>query len=380
MTLTVLQVIPNLGAGGAEQACVDIVKGLVERGNRALVVSAGGTRVAEVERAGGKHTLYNVRSKNPAKIFKNALWLARFIREEKVDIVHVRSRAPAWSVWLAVQFVPCRFVATFHAAYKFSNPLKKYYNRIMTRADRIIAISDFIAAHIRNAYGIENAKIRTIPRGIDLEHFVLEHATEDHRDTLRQAWHISPDERIVLVPARLSPIKGQDLVIKAMALLHPHGEKFVAVIVGDDQGRQGYRQELEDLIRSEQVQDRVRLVPHCTDMPAAYSLASAVAVPSRVPEGFGRVPVEAMAMGVPVIASSLGATRETMIEGENGWLLPPEDPCAWAEAIQKALSLPAESRADMARSSIQRARMNFDRRQMIAKTLAVYDELMGRGA
>ncbi len=380
MTLTILQVIPNLGAGGAEQACVDIAKGLVERGDRALVVSAGGHRVAEAERAGGKHTLCNVHSKNPCVIVKNAFWLARFIREHKVDIAHVRSRAPAWSVWLAVQMVPCRFVSTFHAAYKYSSEFKKFYNRVMARADRIIAISEFIAGYIRESYGIGAEKIRVIPRGIDLTQFEPENVTEDRRAALRDAWHISAEQRVVLMPARLSPIKGHRLLLKVMALLPESVPQVVAVLVGDDQGREGYRRELEDMIRTENLQDRVRLVPHCADMPAAYSLASVAVVPSQVPEGFGRVPVEAMAMGIPVIGSDLGALKETVVHGKTGFLASFDRPEAWKEALLRVLNGSKEDISMISKQSMKRARENFDKQKMISLTLSVYDELMREGA
>ena len=379
MTLTILQIIPNLGAGGAEQACVDVAAALAARGGRALVMSAGGRRVAEVERVGGEHFLWPVSSKNPFVMLRNARRLARFIHAERVDIVHARSRAPAWSAWLACRMTGCRFVTTFHAAYKFSGAVKKFYNRVMTRADRIIAISDYIAAHVQDSYGVDPQKIRVVPRGIALEKFTPEAVTEARRTALRQAWKIQDNVPLILLPARLSPIKGQSVLIEAMALL-PRACAVQAVIVGDDQGRKAYRQILESLIAARGLEKRVFLVQHCADMPAALSLAAMVAVPSKVPEGFGRVPVEAMAMGKPVLASDLGATRETVVEGETGWLLSPEKPEDWAQAIQKVLALSPPQRASLARTAQERARTLFDTRRMVAATLAVYDELKDEAA
>jgi glycosyltransferase involved in cell wall biosynthesis len=390
MPITVLQIIPNLGAGGGEQACIDMTAGLTARCCRALVVSAGGRRVAEIARLGGEHFEQPVASKNPVKIIKNAFWLARFIRAQKVDIVHARSRAPAWSAGMAARMTKRPFVTTFNAIYKFSNPFKKAYNRSMARGDVIIAISRFVADHIREAYAIDPKKIRIIYRGIDLEKFSPARVTDEQRAALRQSWNVRDGQRLILLPARLSPIKGQALFIKAMALLSrrsPKGEgglpadtDAVAVIVGDDQGREGYRRELEELIRANNLQDKVRLVKHCADMPAAYSLVDLVVMPSFVPEGFGRVPVEAMAMGVPVIASDLGATRETVVENETGWLLPPENPEKWAAAIKQALSLSPEQRAQMAHKAVRRVQTLFNRKNMIAETLAVYDAIMSKGA
>lgn len=377
MPITILQIIPNLGAGGAEQACVDIAAALKNRGDKALVVSAGGNRVAEVRMVGGEHFVRAVDSKNPLVIINNAIWLAEFIRNHKVDIVHVRSRAPAWSAWIASRMASRPFVSTFHAAYKFSNPLKKFYNRVMTRPNRIIAISQFIADHIRDTYDIDAKKIRIVHRGINLEKFSPDHVDETHRALLRNAWAIEKNQRVILLPARLSPIKGHGFLIKAMGLLPSDLlQNVVLVIVGDDQGRAGYRHELNKLIKDNGLQNNVKLVDHCDDMPAAYSLADLVVVPSQVPEGFGRVPVEAMAMGIPVIASLLGATQETILNGNTGWLLPSNDHKLWAETICKALLLSQSQRDQMSNLAVERAHKLYDHKKMVADTLAVYDELM----
>lgn len=372
MPITVLQIIPNLGAGGAEQACVDIVAGLKARGDRALVMSAGGNRVAEIERLGGEHFLWPVASKNPCRIINNARKLARFISDMKVDVVHVRSRAPAWSAWPACRKTGCKFVTTFHAAYKFSNPVKRFYNGVMAKSDRIIAISEFIAEHIRRTYGAGNEKITVIPRGIDITRFSPEAVTEERREALRSAWSIADKAPVILLPARVSPIKGHTLFIEAMARL-PKEIAARAVIVGDEQGRDEYLRNLKSLINALNLQDRVRIAGHCADMPAAYSLADLVVAPSSVPEGFGRAPVEAMAMGKPIIASDLGAFRETIEDGKTGWLLPPESPDAWAEAIGKAIAMTHELRAEMSVAARKAVLSKYDSRWMVRDTLGVYD-------
>lgn len=375
MTLTVLQIIPNLGAGGAEQACVDVAVALKQSGAQALVVSAGGRRVAELEAQGIEHIQHPVSTKNPFKIYQNALWLRRLIKARHVDIVHARSRAPAWSAWLACRSASCRFVTTFHAAYKFESALKRAYNSVMAKGDRVIAISNFVADYVQKSYGVDGRKLRVIYRGVDFGKFAPEHVTEARRAKLRQLWALPEGKRVILLPARLSPIKGQAVLIKAMAQVKTQAPDAIAVIIGDDQGRRRYRQELEVLIETEKLQGKVLLVAHCDDMPAAYSLADLVAMPSKVAEGFGRVPVEAMAMGVPVIASALGATPETIIEGRTGWLLLPDQPRVWADAIRHALTLPSEQRHRMAEAAQQWARTHFDNQTMVAQTLAVYDEV-----
>ncbi len=372
---TVLQVIPHLGAGGAEQACVDVTAGLTAAGHRALVVSAGGSRVPEIIRSGGHHIAAHVHSKNPLLMLWNALWLATVIVRHKVDIVHARSRAPAWSALWASRLTARPFVTTNHAAYKFSNPIKKFYNSVMAKGDRVIAISDFIAQQVASAYGVSRDIIRTIPRGIDLTRFDPMTIATTRTEPLHREWGVGLGQVIVLSPARLTPIKGQTTLIEAMALLPPELSHVQAVIVGDDQGRVGYRQQLQELIAVRGLQDRVKLVKHCADMPASYAMASLVVATSRVPEGFGRVPVEAMVMGVPVIATRLGGFTETISHGETGFLVDVDDPAALAQAMVDVLTMPREERSALIDKARRHARMRYDKWKMVADTLAVYDEL-----
>lgn len=378
MSFAVLQIIPSLGAGGAEQACVDIVAGLKAAGHRAIVISSGGSRVREITAAGGEHIIRPVASKNPLTIMANALWLARFVRRQKIDIIHARSRAPAWSARIASRLGGCAFVTTFHAAYKFSNPAKKLYNSVMAKGDRVIAISRFIARHVEKTYGADSAKICIVPRGIDLDKFAPETVAEDRRAALRRAWGAGEAQRLILLPSRLSPIKGQSVLIEAMTLLPPDFGDVKAILVGDDQGRMDYRAGLEKRIMQRGLQSRVRLARPCADMPAAYSLAALVVAPSLVPEGFGRVPVEAMAMGVPVIATALGGYEETISQGETGWLVPPNDAAKLAGAIVTALRQTPERRAAMTQKAMQAARAHYGKPKMVADTLKVYEELAPR--
>jgi glycosyltransferase involved in cell wall biosynthesis len=376
--ITVLQIIPTLGAGGAEQACVDIAGGLRAKGHRAIVVSSGGSRVLEVQKAGGEFMPRPVNSKNPIIMGQNALWLEKLIKEQRIDIVHARSRAPAWSAYGATRMTPCHFVTTFHAAYKFSNPFKRVYNSVMAKSDRIISISDFVTRYIKDSYGTDGSKIRLIPRGIDFDRFDTARVTEDRLAKLRAGFDMQPDEKIILMPSRLSPIKGQSLLIEALAALPRQFADVRAVIVGDEQGRLEYRLYLENLIAMHNLQRRIKIVPHCNDMPAAYSLAACIVAPSVVPEGFGRVPVEAMAMGVPVIATNIGAFAETIKPGETGWLVPPHDAKTLSDALATALSQTPEQRAAMASAGIAHVRALYDKRKMVADTIAVYEELAGR--
>jgi len=377
MTKTILQIIPALGTGGAEQACVDIAVALCHRGDKALVVSSGGRRVEEVQDAGGVHFRRDVATKNPVRIIRNAFWLAKVIKEYKVDVVHARSRAPAWTAYLACKMTGCRYVTTFHAAYKFSSSLKLAYNRVMARGDLCIAISPFVAAYMRDNYRVPDGKIRLVNRGIDMEKFAPTAVPKPRTETLRGAWGLKADDFVILLPARLSPIKNHELIIQSLMALRQKGKKLpVVCFVGDDQGRVAYSMYLQALIEKEDLIENVKLVGACADMPAALSLASLVVMPSKIPEGFGRVPVEAMAMGVPVIASNLGATQATVLEGQTGWLLPPDDPAKWADAIERAMAMPVKDRKKMAKKARAHVILHFTNEAMVAQTLAVYDELI----
>jgi glycosyltransferase involved in cell wall biosynthesis len=350
----------------------------MRRGDRAIVVSSGGRRVRELEKIGAMHIEKPVHTKNPVKMIAHAFWLASLIRAENVNVVHARSRAPAWSAFLACRMTGCAYVTTFHAAYNFSSSIKKRYNRVMANADRVIAISDFIAAHIRENYETSESRLRVINRGLDPALFDPEKSDEEKKNDLRHKWGIEKTDRVMILPARLSPIKGQKIAVAAMAELKKQGEPLpLLLIIGDDQGRRAYTQELQDMIAGEGLNERVRLTGACADMAAAYGLADLVLAPSQVPEGFGRTPVEAMAMGVPVISSALGAAKDTIIEGKTGWLIPPKEIKAWAKQIKAALALSSESRAQMAALSRARVREHFTLNRMVEKTLAVYDEIAG---
>ncbi|MFA6279172.1 MAG: glycosyltransferase family 4 protein [Bdellovibrionales bacterium] len=381
MPLTVLQIIPALGSGGAEQACVDMAAALVKRGDRAIIVSTGGWREKTAEEAGAVFIKRDVATKNPARIIRNAFWLAELIRREGVDIVHARSRAPAWSAKIACRLTGCPFVTTFHAAYKFSSAVKRAYNSVMAAADRVIAISPFIAAHVSEHYGVGKDRLRLVDRGVDVKAFDPLAIEQGRVEALREAWGMKPEEKAILLPARLSSIKGHETVIRAVALLRKQGQVSPPVLlVGDDQGREGYTQRLRSLIQEEELDDVVRLVGACKDMAAAYALARLALQPSKVPEGFGRVPVEAMAAGVPVIASDLGGMKNTIVVGKTGWLVAPDDAPAWASAMAKALAMTPEATAAMGKTGRAHVAAHFTDALMIAKTLAVYDEVAAEKA
>lgn len=370
--MKVLQVIPSLEAGGAERAAVDIAAALQQAGHHAVVASTGGRMVAELEACGAIHITRDMAGKNPLNILRNAHWLEEYIRREKVDVIHARSRAPAWSAWLAARATGIPFITTFHAAYKGLFPLKKLYNSVMAKGARIIAISDFIAGHIRSQYGVAPARIVTIPRGIDMDVFCQAHVDAARREAVAAHLRLERGTPFLLMPGRLSPIKGQELVLRALSQIRE--QKFICAFVGPHQGRTEYAEGLKKQAQMLGLEPQVRFISH-TDLPAAYALADVVLSPSQVAEGFGRVPVEAQAFGVPVIATALGATSETIRQGETGWLVPAGDAAALAAAITHALSLSREQKRDMSTAATAHVRARFDAKKMCADTLAVYESV-----
>ena len=372
---TVLQVLPALGAGGGvERGTVEIAEAIVKAGGRALVVSAGGALEHDLARVQAEHFRLPVDSKNPIVMRANVGRLARLIREEDVDLVHARSRAPAWSAYYAARRTDRPFITTFHGTYGASSFLKRRYNAIMTRGDRVIALSRFIAGHIRQTYGTPPARIRVVHRGVDLTRFDPARVSAERVISLARRWRLPDGVPVVMLPGRLTRWKGQTVLLRALARL---GERdFRCVLVGSDQGRKRYRRELQRLIARYDLEGVVQLVDHCNDMPAAYMLTDVAVSASTDPEAFGRVIAEAQALGRPVIASDHGGARETVIEGETGWLTPPGDPDALAAALTTALKLNEPARRLMAYRAISNVRANFSKDAMCARTLDVYNEAL----
>ena len=372
---TVLQVLPALGAGGGvERGTVEIAAAVTAAGGRALVASEGGVQVHELSRAGAEHVDLPLASKNPLVMRANAGRLARLIESEGVDIVHARSRAPAWSAYYAARRTGRHFLTTFHGTYSAGNGFKRNYNAVMTRGERVIALSGFIAGHIHRVYGVPARRIRVIHRGVDLTRFDPARVGAERVVTLAREWRLPDGMLVVMLPGRLTRWKGQAFFIEAIARLRRRDIR--CLLVGSDQGRTAYRQELEALIGRQGLDEVVRIVDHCDDMPAAYMLTDVVVSASTDPEAFGRVVVEAQALGRPVIASDHGGARETVIAGETGWLTPPGDAQALADAIERVLDLGGAARRALAGKSIAHVRRNFSKDAMCAKTLDVYDEVL----
>ena len=336
---TVLQIIPSLEAGGAERTTVDIAEGLANHGARALVATEGGRLIPELQAKGGIWLPFPAATKNPFGILANVMRLRRICLQEGVDIIHARSRAPAWTALMTAKLLNIPFVTTYHGSYAGRSGVKVLYNSVMAR---------------------------------------IEH--------LRQEWGVDRHRRIILLAARLTNWKGQKVLIRAAKLLVDRGMTDIMVILaGDPQGRTQYVRELESLIKELDLKNHVKITGHCTDMPAAFAISAAVAVPSTEPEAFGRSAVEAQAMGTPVIVSDLGAVPETVLATpehpealRTGWRVPGNDPITLAEALEKSINLGPNARETLADNARKHVEAHFSLGRMVGDTLDVYTAICDR--
>jgi glycosyltransferase involved in cell wall biosynthesis len=336
--------------------------------------------------AGGRLIAFPAGTKNPARIWISGRRIARLMREEDVALIHARSRAPAWSALLAARATGRPFVTTYHGAYAESGPLKRFYNSVMARSDAVIANSHYTAGLIRSRYGTPASRIRVIHRGIDPVRFDPAAIAPARVAELCRRWGVAAGEQVVLQAARLTGWKGQSVLIEAARTLAAAGRLGNAIIVlaGDAQGREDYAEALRRQAREAGIGDRVRLVGHVDDIPAAFLAALVAVIASTEPEAFGRAAAEAEAMACPVIATDIGAPPETVLAEPRvaavqatGWLVAPGDAAALAECIHTALTLPPAERAAIGRRARAHVLANFTLDAMKRSTLEVYDELLG---
>ena len=372
----ILQILPSLVTGGAERGAIDVALAAKAAGLRSYVVSSGGPMVRELTRAGIEHFELPVDSKNLVTLYKNIGRIADLAEKVDADILHARSRAPAWSAIKAARRTGRTFMTTFHATYNTEGPLKKLYNSVMVRGDRVIAISEFIRDHMMAQYNVDWARIRLIHRGIDLDIFDPKAVSAERVIKLATEWRLPDGVPVIMMSGRLTRWKGQMLLLQALPQLKDL--EFRCLLVGADQGRTAYRDELEAEAKRLGLEGHVHIVGNCNDMAAAYKLADVVVSASTDPEGFGRVAVEGQALGRPVIAPAHGAAPEQIEHGKTGWLFTPGDPASVASALREALTLDAEARERLHEAAIANVRSRFSKVEMCRKTIDVYRELAER--
>ena len=342
--IKVLQVIPKLGYGGAETGCYDIAHYLPENNCKSFIVTSGGELIKFIDKEKVKLIKLPVHSKNPILILLNSIILIGIILFFNITLVHARSRAPAWSCLIATKLTGRKFVTTFHGTYNFNGKLKKFYNSVMVRSDLIIAGSNFIFSHIKNNYSefLESTKkFLVIFRGINVDYFDPSTKLESDEKKLLKNWEINEEKKIILMPGRLTSWKGQHLFIEAinLAKIELGYEAFHVVILGSEQGRNLYKKKLIQLTEQYHLTNQIKFIDHCKDMALAYKVSDIVVSASVEPEAFGRVAVEAQSMEKLIIASNIGGSNETIINGKTGLLFDSGDPKSLCKKIIEGLTM-----------------------------------------
>ena len=379
--INVLQVIPRLGYGGAETGCYDIAHYLAEQNCGSYIATSGGDLLKFVKKNKVKVFKLPVHSKNPLIIILNTIMMIFLILIKKINIVHARSRAPAWSCYFACLITKTIFVTTFHGTYNYKSKLKKFYNSIMLRSKLTIAGSNFIFGHINDNYSEylnKHKKLRVIFRGINVDYFNSKNISILKQEKLKREWSIDPNKFIILMPGRLTYWKGQEKFIEALNILIEdyNFTNFHAILLGSDQGRKVYSKKLFSLVERYSLSKKISFINHCREMPLAYSLADVVVSASIEPEAFGRIAVESQSMGKPIIASNIGGSKETVLNKKTGFLYKHDDPRELAKSLNTVIQLNQEELKLMGNEGRKNVAKKFDVELMCDSNLREYKKLL----
>ncbi len=381
MSIKVLQVIPRLGYGGAETGCYDLAHFLAEQGCKSYIATSGGELLKFIRKDKVKIIRLPVKSKNPILILFNAIAISIIVLILNIDIVHARSRAPAWSCWLSYLVTRRKFVTTFHGTYNFSNNIKKFYNSIMVKSKLVIAGSNFIFNHINEHYAEflnSKNKLMVIFRGVNLEYFSKKNISDNKKNKYILDWKIDNEKFSILLPGRLTPWKGQEMFIESLNILIEDFNKnnFQAIILGSDQGRNVYSKRLYSLTQRYRLNNKIKFIKSCKEMPNAYALSDVVVSSSIEPEAFGRVAVEAQAMEKPIVASDIGGSKETIVKDKSGFLYKAGDPRELAKVLNKVMELDKETLQSVGMEGRKNVSKKFDVEKMCQTTFTEYQKLL----
>jgi len=378
--LKVLQVIPKLGYGGAETGCYDIAHYLYENDCKSYIITSGGELTKFINKKKVKLIRLPVQSKNPLIMLINALIISLIILIFNINIVHARSRAPAWSCLLATKLTRRKFVTTFHGTYNFKSNLKKLYNSVMVRSDLIIAGSNFIFFHIKENYSdylTSDKRFLVIFRGINTDYFDSSTTLESEEENLFKSWQLEIGKTIILFPGRLTAWKGQEMFLESLNKVNTYlgHEAFIAVILGSHQGRDLYKKKLIRLVEQYRLTNQVKFIEHCKQMPLAYKIADLVVSASIEPEAFGRVSVEAQCMQKPILASNIGGSNETIINDKTGFLFEAGNSDEMSKKIIEILSLEKNTLKQMGIEGRKNIINKFNVEKMCFSTYSEYKKL-----
>ncbi len=381
--INVLQVIPKLGYGGAETGCYDIAHYLAEKDCGSYIATSGGDLLKFIKKNKVGIFKIPVQSKNPFLIFLNSILLSFFIIIKKINIVHARSRAPAWSCYFACLLTNRVFVTTFHGTYNFKSKIKKFYNSIMLRSKLTIAGSNFIFSHINENYSEyldKKKKLRVIFRGINVDYFSQKNISILKQEKLKREWNLDSNKFTIIMPGRLTYWKGQEKFIEALNILIEDYNitNFQAILLGSDQGRKVYTKKLNSLVERYSLTKKIKFIDHCKEMPLAYSLADVIVSASIEPEAFGRVAVESQSMGKPIIASNIGGSKETVLNKKSGFLYKHDDPRELAKNLNTVIQLNQEELKLIGNEGRKNVTKKFDVEVMCDSNLREYKKLLNK--
>ena len=379
--INVLQVIPKLGYGGAETGCYDIAHYLAEQECGSYIATSGGELLKFVKKNKVGVFKIPVHSKNPILMFLNVILLSFYILIKKINIVHARSRAPAWSCYFACLITSRIFVTTFHGTYNYKSKIKKFYNSVMLKSKLTIAGSNFIFGHINENYSEylnKKRKLRVIFRGINVDYFSQKNISILKQEKLKKEWLLASNKFTILMPGRLTYWKGHEKFIEALNILIEDYNitNFQAILLGSDQGRKVYTKKLYSLVERYSLTKKIKFISHCKEMPLAYSLADVVVSASIEPEAFGRVAVESQSMGKPIIASNIGGSKETVLNKKSGYLYKHDDPRDLAKNLNTVIQLNQEELKLMGNEGRKNITKKFDVEVMCDSNLREYRKLL----
>ena len=379
--LKVLQVIPKLGYGGAETGCFDIAHYLFENNCSSFLITNGGPLTKFINKKKVKYIRLPVNSKNPSIMLLNTILISVIVFFYNIDIIHARSRAPAWSCFLASKITRKKFVTTFHGTYNFKSKIKKFYNSVMLRSDLVIAGSNFIFSHIKENYKeyLNNSKkFLVIFRGINIDYFDASTTFTEDEDKLFKSWNLEVEKKTILLPGRITEWKGHEMFIEAMNKINIQlGHKsFKAVILGSDQGRDLYKKKLIRLVEQYRMNDQIKFVDHCENMPLAYKISDLIVSTSIEPEAFGRIAVEAQSMEKPIIASNLGGSKETIVNNKTGILFDAGDSDDLSKKIIEFFNFDKSTIEQMGKEGRKNVSAKFNVEKMCFSTYSEYKKLI----
>lgn len=383
---TVMQVLPALNSGGVERGVIDISVAAAKAGYESIVISNGGSMIQQFNGTKVKHIKLPLASKNPLVIYSNIKRIAKVIEEYNVDLVHIRSRAPGWSAYFAwKQFSDkVKLISTVHGSYstnlfnKTTSQIKLKYNAIMLKPRFIIAVSNFIKDYIYQNYSeVENLndkKIKVIHRGVDLNYFSNSKVPSSRIIELTNKWALPDDKKIIMLPGRITGWKGHEFLISALAKVK--NDNFFCIMVGATHGHEKFARELEAKIKQNNLEGKIKMVGSTKDMPAAYLVSDMVISSSVRPEAFGRVAIEAGAMGRIIIATNIGGSLETVVDGKTGFLVEVNNVDKLAATIDQVLSMSKNQKEEIEKNAIKHISENFSNKKMIDQTLELYKEIL----